>query len=192
LSSGRGYKLSVVLYIAAYALPAAAAWGILSIALWLLNGFSLFISLLAWVYALGFGLFEVLGLPMRTPGFSWQVPAPWIKGRSAAVQTLIWGTLLGPGLVTRNPYAGIWLLPLLLALNQNALTAIGIGLAVGLAHGGARAFGIISNRTCIRDPDAHIFILGNQWYWKYLDGLALLLAAGALAAYMLSLLGNRF
>jgi hypothetical protein len=36
-----------------------------------------------------------------------------------------------------------------------------------------------------------MLILAAQWRWKYLDGLALLLAAGALAAYMLSLLGNR-
>jgi hypothetical protein len=108
------------------------------------------------------------------------------------VQTLIWGALLGPGLVTRNPYAGIWLLPLLLVLNQNLLTAVGAGIAIGIAHGGARALGVLHNRKCMQVAQAHLLILGEQWRWKYLDGLALLLAAGALAASMLSLLGNRF
>lgn len=34
---------------------------------------------------------------------------------------------------------------------------------------------------------SHLMILGAQVHWKYSDGLALLLAAGALAAYILSL-----
>lgn len=141
--------------------------------------------LLAWLYALGFGLFEVLGLPVRVPSLSWQVPATWVKGKSATTQTIIWGTLLGPGFVTRNPYAGIWLLPLLLGLNQNLLAAIGIGAAVGFTHGGARAFGIISNRTCVKDLNAHLSVLGRQWYWKYVDGLTLLMATGGLTALLL-------
>jgi hypothetical protein len=175
----------MVFYIIAYALPAAAVWSILGAAFWLLNSVSLFILLFAWVYALGFGLFEVFGLPVRIPGLSWQVPATWVKGKSAATQTMIWGTLLGPGLVTRNPYAGFWLLPLLLGLNQNLLVAIGIGVAVGLTHGGARACGIISNQKCVKDLNAHIFILQRQWCWKYIDGLTLLMVAGGLTALLL-------
>jgi len=110
------------------------------------------------------------------------------------VQALIWGTTLGPGLVTRNPYAGIWLLPLLIALNQSLLIAMVVGIAAGIAHGGARVLGVLSNRRSM-DMDeeyAHLKILGAQFRWQYIDGLALLVAAGALAAYNLSLLGVHF
>ncbi len=157
----------------------------------LLSAMPVFMLLLAWVYAFGFGVCETLALPAQAPSLTWQVPAHWVEKRSATVQSLIWGASLGPGLVTRNPYAGIWLLPLLLALNQNLLIAAGVGIAIGIAHGGARALGVVRNRTCIEATQAHLLILGEQWRWKYLDGLALLLAAGALAADMLSLLGNR-
>ena len=104
-------------------------------------------------------------------------------------QTLMWGALLGPGLVTRNPYAGMWLVPLLIALNHNLLATLVMGLIVGVAHGGARALGVLSNRRHMETNCSHLLILGAQMHWKCRDGLALLLAAGALAAYTLSLLG---
>jgi len=106
------------------------------------------------------------------------------------LQAFTWGTTLGPGLVTRNPYAGMWLLPLLLALNHGLLTAVVVGMAVGTVHGGARVLGVLSNRKQL-DGDMeyiHLRILGAQLRWQYFDGLTLLLAAGALAAYVLSLL----
>lgn len=105
-------------------------------------------------------------------------------------QITTWGTLLGPGLVTRNPYAGMWLLPLLITLNHNLLAATATGMAVGAAHGGARAIGVLSNWRHIGMPYAHLMILGAQLRWKSRDGRALLLAAGALTAYILSLLGS--
>ncbi len=104
-------------------------------------------------------------------------------------QTVTWGALLGPGLLIRNPYAGMWLLPLLIALNHNLLTALVIGMIVGVAHGGARALGILSNRRQMDMNYSHLMILGAQLRWKYRDGLALLLVAGVLAAYTLALLG---
>lgn len=122
---------------------------------------------------------------------AWQVPSHWIKGRPPIVQTLIWGTSLGPGLVTRNPYAGIWLLPFLIVLDRSPLMTLVVGIAVGAAHGGARAIGVLRNRSCMStDVDAYLKIMGAQQRWQYLDGLALLLAAGALAAYALFLLGT--
>lgn len=102
---------------------------------------------------------------------------------------MIWGTTLGPGLLTRNPYAGIWLLPLLVALNHNMLTAVTIGIAIGVAHGGARALGVLNNIKHMNTNCGDILILGAQLRWQFMDGLTLLLAAGALAAYVLSLLG---
>jgi hypothetical protein len=190
LSSGRGFKLKTVLYIAAYVFPALVIWGLLAIVLRPLGSIPLLIPLLAWAYALRFGLLETLGLPFRPLGLWWQVPSSWIKGHPVMLQTLTWGTALGPGLVTKNPYAGMWLLPLLLALNHGLLAAIGIGIAVGAVHGGSRVFGVLSNRKCIDvDANAYLRILDTEARWQYMDGLALLLAAGALAAYTLSLLG---
>lgn len=60
-----------------------------------------------------------------------------------------------------------------------------------MAHGGGRVLGVLSNRRHM-DVDvnyAHLRILAAELHWLYIDGLALLLAAGALAAYILSLLG---
>jgi hypothetical protein len=65
----------------------------------------------------------------------------------------------------------------------------GIGMAVGIAHGGTRALEVLSKRRHMETNDSPLLILGAQLRWKYLAGPAFLLAAGALAAYTLSLLG---
>lgn len=156
-----------------------------------LGNIRLLIPLVAFAYAFCFGVLEALGVPFRVPGLAWQVPSGWVGRRPAGVQTLTWGTTLGPGLVTRNPYAGMWLLLLLLALNSNPLAAMVVGVAIGAVHGGARALGVLNNRKYM-DMDAsyvHLRILGAQLRWQYFDGLALLLAAGALMAYVLAVLG---
>lgn len=184
--------LRTAFYIASYVLPAAIVWGIIgSIFSWLLN-VPLVLSLIALLYALWFGIREALGLPVREFGLAWQVPSGWVNRRPWAFQALTWGTTLGPGLVTRNPYAGIWLLPLLLPLNHSLLLAIVVGMAVGAVHGSARVFGVLRNRREM-DADAeydHLKILGAQLRWQHLDGLIVLLAAGALAAYVLSLVAS--
>lgn len=162
--------------------------------LWVPGNIPLLIPALALGYALWYGTREALALPRRVPGLAWQVPSGWINRRPAMIQTLTWGTALGPGLVTRNPYAGMWLLLLLLGLNRSLLVTVVVGIVIGAAHGGARALGILSNRKQM-DSDmeyAHLKILGAQLHWAYIDGLALMLAAGALAAYTLSLLGAHF
>ena len=111
-------------------------------------------------------------------------------------RAFIWGVTLGPGLVTKNPYAGMWLLPLLvalLALSHSLFATVVVGMAVGSAHAMARAIGVLRNRKCIAvDASAHVKILQSQERWQYLDGLALLLAAGALGSYTLFLLGLHF
>lgn len=191
LSSGRGYGLKTFVYIAAYVFPSALVWGMIGIVLRPLGSVPWLVALLAWAYALCFGILEALGLPLRVPGLAWQVPSGWVSGRPAMLQALIWGTTLGPGLLTKNPYAGMWLLPFLLALNHGWMIAMAVGTAVGVAHGGGRVLGVLSNRRHM-DVDvnyAHLRILAAELHWLYIDGLALLLAAGALAAYILSLLG---
>ncbi len=158
--------------------------------LWPLGAILVAVALVACGYALAFGIAETFGLPLRAPSLAWQVPAQWVKGRSPMVQTATWGAFLGPGLVTRNPYASMWLLPLLIALHHNPLTAMVIGMAVGVVHGGARALGVLSNRRRMATNCSHLMIMGAQVRWKYIDGLALLLAAGALGAYTLGPLGS--
>jgi hypothetical protein len=174
-------------------IPAAIVWAILGIVLRPLAGVPFLLPLLALVYALWFGVRETLGLHRRLLGLVWQVPSSWIKGRPAMVRTLIWGTTLGPGLVTKNPYAGMWLLPLLVALNHNLLITVAVSAAVGASHGAARAIGVLRNRKCIAmDGSAYLRIFNAQTQWQYIDGLALLLAAGALGAYALFLQGVHF
>ncbi len=172
-------------------LPAALVWGLLGLALSPLASVPFLLPLLALVYALWFGARETLGLHRRLLGLVWQVPASWVRGRPAVARAFIWGVTLGPGLVTKNPYAGMWLLPLLvalLALSHSLFATVVVGVAVGSAHAMARAIGVLRNRKCIAvDASAHVKILQSQERWQYLDGLALLLAAGALGAYTLFL-----
>jgi hypothetical protein len=172
-------------YVAAYMLPAAVVWGALALLVWPLTHARGIMMAVAWLYALVFGVLEILALPFRPPGLSWQVPAQWLKGRSPRVQTLIWGTALGPGLVTRNPYAGMWVLPLLLTFNHDLLTAIGIGVLIGLAHGGARALGVLYAHERLRGCEVPYTIL-TQWRWRVADGLLLLFVAGCLAVPLLA------
>ncbi|HZU69431.1 MAG TPA: hypothetical protein VFA09_19295 [Ktedonobacteraceae bacterium] len=181
----------MLLYIAAYAVPAAIAWGIFALVFRLLAAIPLLLPLLALAYALWFGLNELLEFSPIRLSLAWQVPSSWVKHRPAPVQALIWGTSLGPGLITRNPYAGIWLLPFLIVLGRDPVMTLITGLLVGAVHGGARAIGVLRNRSCMRDDiDAYLKIMGQQQRWQYLDGLALLLAAGALGAYAIFLLGG--
>lgn len=139
--------------------------------------------LLAWMYALAFGVPEALALPFRPVSLSWQVPAHWLRGRSALMQTLIWGFTLGPGIVTRNPYAGMWLLPVFLTLNHSLVVDLGIGVAIGFAHGGARAFGVLSTR---HNLDACGSSILTQWRWRVADGLLLLFGAGSFTGAVLT------
>lgn len=104
---------------------------------------------------------------------------------------MTWGTLLGPGLVTRNPYAGIWILPMLLVLHDNLTTAVALGVMTGMVHGAARALGVVHNRKHMNASHDPLLILTAQWRWRYMDGLVLLLTAGTLAAYIFSLLSAR-
>ena len=179
------------MYVAAYVLPAALVWAALGLMLRPLSGIPGLVPVAAAAYALGYGIVETAGLPVWRPTLAWQVPAPWIAGRREPVQALIWGATLGPGLVTRNPYAGMWLLPLLVALYHDPLVALGVGVCIGAAHGAARALGVLNNRKHLGARTAPLALMGWQWRWQVLDGVALLLAAGALTAYALALLGVR-
>jgi hypothetical protein len=87
----------------------------------------------------------------------------------------------------------MWLLPFLVVLDQNVLVTMIAGFAVGIAHGGARAVGVLNNRKHLQQEHcSHLIVMGAQFYWRYIDGLVLLLATGALFAYILSLFGIRY
>jgi len=176
----------------AYVLPAAAAWGVLGMALQPLDTVPLLVPLIVWLYSLWFGIVETFGVRFRAPSLAWQVPARWIQRRTDAQQAVIWGTVLGPGWATVNPYAGIWLLPFLVVMGRGLFMAAVVGVMVGVIHGGARAMGVLSNSRHVEVNNSHLMILGQRLRWRYMDGLTLLLAAGALVAYLLTLLGPRF
>lgn len=149
-----------------------------------LGGIILVILLVTCCYAAVFGTCEVLGIPFRQLGLAWQVPNQWLHGRSSIMQTLIWGVCLGPGFITRNPYAGIWVLPLLLILTPNWMTAMMLGIAVGFAHGCGRAIGVLKNQCKLEETCSPMMIV-KQMRWKFLDGCALLIIAGGLTVYIL-------
>jgi hypothetical protein len=94
------------------------------------------------------------------------------------MQSVIWGLILGPGVLTRNPFATMWLVPLSLALTGNALLGAATGAVAGLAHGVGRASGIMRNMK--RSPH-YIELVLLSMRWRFIDGAILLLAAGALA-----------
>ena len=169
----------------AYIVPAVVIWGVLAILVHPLTHLTQIMLLVAWMYALVLGLLEALAIPFRPLSLNWQVPAQWLQGRSAFVQTLIWGAALGPGFVTRNPYAGIWLLPVLLTLNQHFFTNLGIGIVIGTAHGCTMAIGVLLTRQNLDTCGSGILM---QWRWRVADGLILLFGAGSFTAAVLTIL----
>jgi hypothetical protein len=130
-------------------------------------------------YALLFGTFEILRVPVGPPSARWQVPSGWIRGRRPFVRAAIWGSTLGPGIVTRNPYAGMWLVLPLLALLPNPETGAVAGALVGLAHGLGRALGIVANVRTL-DSCSHIMMMGATIRWRLIDGFLSLLTAGVM------------
>jgi hypothetical protein len=179
-----GIRLGV---LAAYAMPAVAAWALLGLALAAprLTGIAL-----AAVAAYGgcYGAAEISGRGgLPPPGRSWQVPQTMLIGASPRRRVLVWGAILGPGLLTRNPYAGFGLLPLAAAAMPGAGAGMALGAAIGLAHGTARAAALLRD---VRElslvpagpapawmPPTHLGLLLKTIYWRRLDGAVLLAAA---------------
>lgn len=150
-----------------------------------LNGIALIVIFVACCYAIGFGICEVLNIPFHQLGLSWQVPRQWLYGLPKSIQTLIWGACLGPGIITRNPYAGMWMLPLLLALAPNRITAVELGIAIGFTHGCSRSIGVLKSRNRLDETCSPIIVI-KQMRWKFLDGCAMILTAGGLVMYLIT------
>lgn len=190
MSSGGGLR-RVVQYAMAYALPAAAVWGGLAVALHSLQAPSALVLAGASLYAFAFGVIETVGLRVSSPSIGWQVPLSWVRAPKID-RMLVWGSLLGPGLFTRNPYAGVWLLPAAVVIQPSLIGAVSLGLGIGLAHGTTRALGVLRNA---REPTsgtlALLVLARTQLRWRILDGAILLLASGAVTAHLMLALNGR-
>jgi len=167
--------------LAAYALPAIVVWTVLGLGLGALplTGAAL---VLAVIYAGCYGLQEVTGrLGLPTPGSRWQVPQTMVVGVSGWRRILIWGSILGPGFLTRNPYAGFGLLPIVVATARGAAAGAMLAAVIGLAHGTGRALALLRDARPEAAADPMRLVLTSM-YWRAFDGFALLVVAGAAIA----------
>jgi hypothetical protein len=170
-----------MLVITAYALPAIAVWAVLGI---LLGALPLARPALVLTvgYAACYGVNEVAGRHrLRPPGRNWQVPQTMVMGVSRWRRILVWGSILGPGFLTRNPYAGFGLLPIVVASAGGVRTAAALAAAIGLAHGTGRALALLRDARPQAGADPMRLVLTSM-YWRTFDGFALLVIAGAAIA----------
>ena len=163
--------------LAAFALPGAAFWAAVGAAL-ALPGIHAAARWAAIGFAIVFGGSEVAGWRLRAPTSGWQVPFSWVRRRPGWIKIVIWGGLLGPGVITRNPYPSVWMLPLLLASFTSLSAGVAAGLVVGVLQGGARAAGILREQWAPRPLEFQTSLLAHL-RWQPVDG-ATLLAAGTL------------
>jgi hypothetical protein len=169
----------------AYALPAAVTW--------LFVGAGLNAAPIAhgarialMVYALFYGIAEVADLGgLRVPGSRWQVPPALVTKRSSRRILVVWGGLVGPGFATRNPYAGFMALVLAIATIGSVPVGAALAVAVGGAHGTARALALLRDVRHIDHLDYLQSVL-RSLYWRRLDGLMLLLLAGLSLAWLVA------
>jgi hypothetical protein len=169
----RGRSSWLFLLIVAHAAPAAVVWGVIGLALAAIRR-PHDALLIAGLYATIFGASEALSLRLRPPTSTWQVPRHWVgRHRGLRRQAVGWGATLGPGLLTRNPYASIWLVVPLLAASNSPQAGLFTGIAVGVAHGAMRAGGIGHN--ALKLPGSVHTALAGYFGWRLLDGECLLL-----------------
>lgn len=164
--------------VLAYTVPGAATWMLVGLLATMAPAGRIALTLTA-AYAACYGLAETAGLPgWRPPGRSWQVPSQWVGNAPRWRRILIWGSLLGPGFATRNPYAGFGLLPLVVAAVGSPQPGVVLAASLGLLHGAGRAAALL--RDTRRAADAsYLSAVTGAIRWRTLDGLALLLVAGA-------------
>lgn len=168
-------------------MPAVAVWAMLGACLGALP-LARPALLLAAIYAGGYGLAEAAGWPgPRPPGTRWQVPQAMVAGRPPWRRLLVWGSILGPGFATRNPYAGFGLLPMAVAAAGGSREAALAGAVAGLAHGSGRALALLRDarpaRAARQDP---MRLVLASMRWRTADGFALLAVAAAASAALLT------
>jgi hypothetical protein len=144
------------------------------------------------IYGCGYGVAEIWGLRWPAPGRRWQVPQDLMIGAGGPRRLVVWGTILGPGFLTRNPYAGFGMLVLLAASIGSLPAAIVVAAAIGAAHACGRAFALLRDSAAARNQPAQyettqhqttqheaFTLLLRSLRWRALDGMALLAIAGA-------------
>ena len=164
--------------ISAYVLPAIIVWMTLGLLVNLLPVSAAALILMAG-YGVFYGVLEAGGMARPAPpGSRWQVPSGWVRGASRRRRFVVWGSLLGPGFATRNPYAGFWLLPLAVAAVGNIGYGVLLAAALGAAHSTGRALGLLRD---VKDVDVNSYLQSTlrSMYWRKVDGFVLLVAAGA-------------
>ena len=169
--------------LGAYVVPAAAVWAaiglVLGAAAMAAHVLVTAVVLVAAVYACGYGTAEICGSPWpAAPGRRWQVPQDLMIGTSGTRRVLLWGAILGPGLLTRNPYAGFGVLPVLVAAAGQLPAGIALAGLVGAAHGVGRGAALLRD-SADRQPQQPFAMLLRSLRWRVLDGLALFMVAGA-------------
>ena len=171
--------------LAAYAVPAAVIWAGFGLALGALP-IAAGALVVAAVYGLGYGVIEASGRAKpRAPGSNWQVPQRMLIGAGGIRRLLIWGLALGPGFVTRNPYAGFGMTLVLVGCAGRPGLGLLVGAAAGVAHGSGRALALLRDARVrgARSRAAEPFqVLLTSVRWRIFDGLALLMIAVADAA----------
>lgn len=100
-----------------------------------------------------------------------------------SVRATVWGAILGPGLMTRNPLAAMWFIPLLLLQTGAASRGLLAGAVAGALHGGSRALGVIRQIRAGTDYDYYESTV-RLLRWRLLDGLLLLALAGLFAVQL--------
>ncbi len=162
----------------AYALPAVAVWAVVGAVANAVPVPAAALVLLA-LYGAYYGVIESAGRPgLPAPGRAWQVPSPWVDGAPRWRKLLVWGSLLGPGFATRNPYAGFGALVLVVACAGDLRAGIVLAAAIGLAHSAGRAGALLRDLRRGTGGDYLDSVLA-QMRWRRVDGLAMLAACAA-------------
>jgi hypothetical protein len=151
---------------------------VLSILVLAVHGIATAAIVAAAAYAWGYGLAEICGSAWPpAPGSRWQVPQGLMIGASRRRRVLVWGSILGPGFLTRNPYAGFGILPVLVATSASIPAGILVGGLVGAAHAAGRGAALM--RDSASPQDQPFALLLRSLRWRVLDGFGLLMVAGA-------------
>lgn len=156
-----------------YAIPAGLAWLVIGV---LLNVISLRHGalVLMLVYCAYYGVQESGGLHgIRPPSTSWQVPKTFVHAASWQRRVIVWGALLGPGLATRNPYAGFGLLPIAIATVGLRPAGLVVAFAIGVSHATGRALALLRDVERLDESDYYESVLRSM-RWRRVDGFALL------------------
>jgi hypothetical protein len=173
-----GRVIRSVVLVTAYVVPAVIVWAIAGLVLNILPLRTVAL-IVAVAYAGAYGLLEANGRGRPAPpGTSWQVPGGWVRGSPAWRRMMLWGFVLGPGFLTRNPYAGFGLLLLVLAAVGNVRDGLVLAVILGAAHAAGRACALLRDAHGI-DVANYLESVRKLMYWRRFDGYALLTIGGA-------------